>query len=765
MKGDFSRLRFNPSRHYTSVVQQQGRVALDADTNEQCAINEYIRDTEAADIIGPFGGPAGNEGFAITISGNTLQIGAGHYYAGGILCENEATLGYTSQPYLIHPSLTDAQLLAEVKSGFASAVRVWLEVWQRLVTALDDVCLREAALGQADTTARVQTVWRVVAEPVMSTRTLASATAPTALRTRVEAELSRLQLAGTVPAVATQDCCSQMYEPPLKPLPGRMMAQTTGESSDCSCQPTPAAGYRGLENQLYRVEIHHGGDEKTATFKWSRENGSVVAAVTNFSGSQVFVDSLGPDANLGFAASQWVELSDETYEFGPVPNQSGGLFQIKSTTPEQLSLTMTAPVVGVDITKNARLRRWEQSGASAGSNGIPLSAQTWVDLENGIQVKFAAGQYEPGDHWLIPARTASGQIDWPPCDSDAALAQPPHRTPVYRAPLACIHLDAQQLRVDDCRRKFPALTDLAPSAAGPALHVVGLNWLNDDILTFDKLLANGLQITLDQPATSHIDSGNFEVTWEVPVLSNTEPTAVAGGAAPIVLRTAMPLDGQVTVAGAVISWAIPFRTGSEKAQRVHLVALDEMNDLLLQGTFYGSLARMRVRLMGNMIFGGTAGSEVFLDGQCSGRLRSDTATRRTDLSFPSNNNQKSSDFESWFYLAPILKILNLSVDPPAVTFASGTPADPVATVTLNYAPMTDTMITLSVSSTPGVSPVGVPTQVKVSIGKTTATFRVSVANTGKNETNAFEIVASLPSALNIDSKIAELKVTSTLELK
>ena len=34
MKGDFSRIRFAPSRNYTAVLQQQGRVALDADQNE-----------------------------------------------------------------------------------------------------------------------------------------------------------------------------------------------------------------------------------------------------------------------------------------------------------------------------------------------------------------------------------------------------------------------------------------------------------------------------------------------------------------------------------------------------------------------------------------------------------------------------------------------------------------------------------------------------------------------------------------------------------
>jgi uncharacterized protein DUF6519 len=770
MKGDFSRLRFDASRHYTSVLQQQGRVALDADTNEQCAINEYLRGTEAVDIIGSFGGPVGNEGFAISISGNTIQIGAGHYYVRGLLCENAAPLGYANQPYLIHPSVSDTQLLAELQNGSASAVQVWLEVWQRLVTALEDACLREPALGQADTTARVQTVWRVIAEPVAAAQARASGAGATALRARVEGELSRLQMAGTALAPAAEDCCAQMYQPQVGLPAGKMMAQTTGGSSDCSCQPTPAAGYRGLENQLYRVEIHHGGDEKTATFKWSRENGSVVAAVTNIFGSQVFVDRMGPDANLGFAAAEWVEIIDDTDQFGPTPNQSGGLFQVKSTTPEHLSLTMTTPVVGVDSTKNPRLRRWDQSGLSAGPNGIPLSAQTWVNLESGIQIQFSPGQYQPGDYWLLPARTASGQIDWPPCDSDGSPSQPPHRIHVHRAPLACLHLDpgTRQLRVDDCRRQFPALTDLTSSAAAPALHVVKLNWANDDIMTFDQLLAKGLQITLDQAPTGRLDSGNVQVSWEVPVLSNTEPLAVIAGAAPIVLRTAMPLDGQVTASGTTILWTIPFRTGH--ADNIHLIAVAEMNALLMQGSSYASFTRMRIRLMGEMIYGGAADSPRFLDGRSSGRpgVRSDGVTPRNDLVLPSGANQGASDFESWLYLAPTVTIVSLTVQPNAISFATGQPPPPPqATVTINYAPLTDTQISLSVTTPPGVSSVvSVPAKVTIPKGKASATFPVSAGNTGSATPATFVIVASLQTAIGIPTtQTANLTVTGAVIIK
>ena len=41
MKGDFTRLTFAPAKHYSSVRQQQGRVQLDADWNEQVDIQNH----------------------------------------------------------------------------------------------------------------------------------------------------------------------------------------------------------------------------------------------------------------------------------------------------------------------------------------------------------------------------------------------------------------------------------------------------------------------------------------------------------------------------------------------------------------------------------------------------------------------------------------------------------------------------------------------------------------------------------------------------
>src|SRR5262249_23532695 len=121
MKGDVSRETFDPKKHYAGVRMQQGRVQTDADWNEEDAIRRHRTRTEALDVIGPCGAPENNAGFEITISGGALRIGAGRFYANGILCENEIdSLAYESQSDL--PGTAPwADVLAKSKANFALA--------------------------------------------------------------------------------------------------------------------------------------------------------------------------------------------------------------------------------------------------------------------------------------------------------------------------------------------------------------------------------------------------------------------------------------------------------------------------------------------------------------------------------------------------------------------------------------------------------------------------------------------------------------------
>src|SRR5215218_4826305 len=89
MKGDFSRQTFDRTKRYSGVLMQQGRVQLDADWNEQGDIHRYLFETEGTDVIGECGAPIDNAGFQVTTDGQALFIGAGRFYAGGILVEND----------------------------------------------------------------------------------------------------------------------------------------------------------------------------------------------------------------------------------------------------------------------------------------------------------------------------------------------------------------------------------------------------------------------------------------------------------------------------------------------------------------------------------------------------------------------------------------------------------------------------------------------------------------------------------------------------
>src|SRR5690606_23834649 len=91
-----------------------------------------------------------------------------------------------------------------------------------------------------------------------------------------------------------------------RPSAGRMSIRAVATPPDTGpCELPPSGGYRGLENQLYRIEIHDGGAAGTATFKWSRDNASIASAVVEIvsqteSSTKLKLASLGRDTVLRF---------------------------------------------------------------------------------------------------------------------------------------------------------------------------------------------------------------------------------------------------------------------------------------------------------------------------------------------------------------------------------------------------------------------------------------------------------------------------------
>ncbi len=78
-RGDFSRLTFDPAKHYNAVLMQQGRVQLDADWNEHVEILAHRFRSQVTDTIGPAGAPAGCSGFEIVPQAALRFDGKSHY--------------------------------------------------------------------------------------------------------------------------------------------------------------------------------------------------------------------------------------------------------------------------------------------------------------------------------------------------------------------------------------------------------------------------------------------------------------------------------------------------------------------------------------------------------------------------------------------------------------------------------------------------------------------------------------------------------------
>ncbi|CAM5529907.1 hypothetical protein SANTM175S_08988 [Streptomyces antimycoticus] len=85
----------------------------------------------------------------------------------------------------------------------------------------------------------------------------------------------------------------------------------------------------------------------------------------------------------------------------------------------------------------------------------------------GVEVYFAPdGAYRSGDHWLIPARTATGTVEWPVNAARTPLLQAPAGIRVHYAPLAWVTAEQAEL---DLRMVFGPLATPAPAADARAL--------------------------------------------------------------------------------------------------------------------------------------------------------------------------------------------------------------------------------------------------------------------------------------------------------
>ena len=434
MKADLTRNTFNKIKHYNSVLQQQGRVQLDADWNEQLDINHHRIKVETKDIIGKCGGPINNAGFAITPSGKDLLIGKGRYYVNGILCENEDVVSVLTQPDIPVKNENNFLITLNDKSikpfpPPAGSYLVYLDVWYRHITALEDPEIREVALGGPDTATREKTIWQV----------------------------KLLQLNDQNVNINCLSDVQTWNDIVLQP-DGKLSARAEAdEQSNDPCIIAPGAGYRRLENQLYRVEVHKSGQRGTATFKWSRDNGSIVVKWLGQDVDNLTVSSLGRDKYLGFSSGQWIELFDDSND---LYNKPGLLVKIIKAADNVITIDPLGQTIDINnFPDNPRIRRWDSDGDLLIET--PSDNNGWLKIEDGVEIKFSGGDFHSGDYWLIPARTATADVEWQKDASDNPVLEVPKGIKHSFCRIAIADFDGSVWNIiSDCRNLFPPVTEL-----------------------------------------------------------------------------------------------------------------------------------------------------------------------------------------------------------------------------------------------------------------------------------------------------------------
>jgi Family of unknown function (DUF6519)/Kelch motif len=422
-----------------------------------------------------------------------LRIGAGRYYVGGVLCANESPVSFAAQPDLPGEPLPDAP-------GVYLAM---LDVWERLVGALEDPSLLEPALGGVDTAARTKTVWQVRLLPVAGETShpdaesaLAELTAPSGkLRGKLadgarvpgnrlyrveihddgEVFGSPLSAHGEWLEVTADPRAPTVIEPqwthvdPARWRVGRWV-ELTGRGDPLL---TRLVGVDTKARRLTLADPVRAGAgrlrmRRIASYKWSRNNGLDALPVTPSAPAPPL--PAARDVSLAqpvgtrstrLSAGEWVEVEGDREILRGDP---GPLGKIDKISYDGYTLTLQdALPAGAGQGSHPCVRRWDGAPGPSASPLQPARAG-WAELESGIQVQLTgSGPYRPGHHWLLPVRVQSDDLDWPR-DAEGPVARAPLGDHLF-ARVALVRVDHDGVRVEDLRSTFVPLADLRTPGA------------------------------------------------------------------------------------------------------------------------------------------------------------------------------------------------------------------------------------------------------------------------------------------------------------
>jgi len=439
MPSDSARRSFDATRMYRSVVAQQGRVTLEADTNEAEEIRLAESRAELIDIIGPTGTP--DEGFKISTPGNgtafDFAIGQGTLYLGGVRVQSAPGLTYLTQQgsewadYAATPS--------EIPAGKSPVKEIaYLRVEEQEVSAVEDPALREVALGGPDTAARRRMVQRV------HRALMDGANCEEAMKTAVKKVSPALSFDPATTALISSAGLKVDF------IPGAVTPPDP-------CQPTAKDGFLGADNQLIRVQT-----SDATHLLWGFDNASFLYRATVKSATTLQLESAPVDVYHNPANKQWAELLGTAVLLDPAASVAAAVGEAQAIAGYDIDgkiITLQSALVKTPVGARVFVRIWEGRVAFAGNPQIATDLVDHLGASTGLRI-FTKGFTEPGDFWMIGVRPTTPDAIYP-ARLHAGFQPPdgPHR---WATPLAEIawKADLKSATIHDCRKPFDDLVEL-----------------------------------------------------------------------------------------------------------------------------------------------------------------------------------------------------------------------------------------------------------------------------------------------------------------
>lgn len=464
MKTQISRNSRQAGKNYSSVCHQQGRMLTDSDLTEQALLTRDRLSRALQDVIGS-GTPRFDALLQVTQSGSSLtpSLHWGRVYVDGVPAEVLAAKSTEETPVDPHIFNYNHQLrYPQAPQLPETAYRLYLDVWERAVSWLEDENLRDPGLHGADTTTRTQTMAQV--------KWCDTETQP--LCPQVNPSVGDAQLTLTMRRISSEidncDPCSEELD--LKDPVGNYLFRVELHDVHYDEQVLPAP--RDEANPVLADEV---------TLKWSSENGAEAYKVTD----------VPPDFISNQYVYEFFNDTDEQHSGNHLARDGSNNRYIDGQREELLETYPASAPAG-----KTYVRRWDgfcklvktagnwllDSGfegntefqVGVGSPGTVVQGGDSVTIELRVftlLIELADNALLCGDYWSVPVRESIHQQgDILLQDEETGSGVLPHGEPHHYMLLVDVAADGSSMTLpegiecddyDACQlAQFPSLTDL-----------------------------------------------------------------------------------------------------------------------------------------------------------------------------------------------------------------------------------------------------------------------------------------------------------------